>query len=74
MLHTRERCEAMKNTMRNNEKPEVQEQKPEVKQASSPISSVKTGLTVEKEKEPLTLGELDARLKRVEKMLFNQGT
>ena len=28
MLHTRERCEAMKNTMRNNEKPEVRQPEP----------------------------------------------
>ena len=25
MLHTRERCEAMKNTMRNNEKPKIRQ-------------------------------------------------
>ena len=31
MFHTRERCEAMKNTMRNNEKPATGQQKPEVK-------------------------------------------
>ena len=30
MLHTRERCEAMKNAMRNNEKP-VAEAKPDLK-------------------------------------------
>jgi hypothetical protein len=59
MLHTRERCEAMKNTMRNNSKPEVERP------------------TEAKEKEqPLTLDQIDVRLKRVEKMLFqsNSGT
>ena len=55
MLHTRERCEAMKNTMRNNEKPTTEQQKPEVKH------------------QPLTLDQIDLRLKRVEKMLFNHG-
>ena len=54
MLHTRERCEAMKNTMRNNEKPHVPEPEPHQEQK-------------------LTLEQIDARLKRVEKMLFNQG-
>jgi hypothetical protein len=58
MLHTRERCEAMKNTMRNNSKPAMEEQQqPEVK-----------------EHQPLTLDQIDVRLKRVEKMLFSQGT
>ena len=55
MLHTRERCEAMKNTMRNNSKPATEE-------PQQPPAEVK----------PLTLNELDARLKRVEKMLFNE--
>ena len=32
MLHTRERCEAMKNTMRNNEKPEVRQPEPQQEQ------------------------------------------
>ena len=50
MLHTRERCEAMKNTMRNNSKPAMEEQQ-----------------------KPLTLEQVDIRLKRVEKMLFNEG-
>ena len=56
MLHTRERCEAMKNTMRNNSKPAMEEkhQQEEVK--------------------PITLEQVDIRLKRVEKMLFQQGT
>ena len=55
MLHTRERCEAMKNTMRNNEKPEVRQPEPQ------------------QEQKPLTLEMMDIRLKRVEKVLFNQG-
>ena len=53
MLHTRERCEAMKNTMRNNDKPVAEQQKP----AAAEVK-------------PLTLDQLDARLKRVEKVLF----
>lgn len=37
MLHTWERCEAMKNTMRNNEKPEIRQ--PEVqKQKQQPLT------------------------------------
>lgn len=32
MLHTRERCEAMKNTMRNNEKPEIRQSKEQKQQ------------------------------------------
>jgi hypothetical protein len=52
MLHTRERCEAMKNTMRNNSKPAMEES----------------------QQKPLTMDQLDVRLKRVEKMLFQQGT
>jgi hypothetical protein len=58
MLHTRERCEAMKNTMRNNEKPEVRQLEPQQEQ----------------QPQTLTLEQVDIRLKRVEKMLFNQGT
>ena len=54
MLRTRERCEAMKNTMRNNEKPDVRQPEPQQPQT-------------------LTLEQVDIRLKRVEKMLFNQG-
>jgi hypothetical protein len=53
MLHTRERCEAMKNTMRNNSKPAMEEQQ---------------------QQQPLSLDQIDVRLKRVEKMLFNAGT
>lgn len=66
MLHTRERCEAMKNTMRNNAKPATQMQN------SIPQPEVK------EEQQPLTLDQIDLRLKRVEKMLFqgqaNSGT
>jgi hypothetical protein len=62
MLHTRERCEAMKNTMRNNSKPAMEEQQPQ-KQPAEP-----------KEQQPPTLDQIDLRLKRVEAMLFNQGT
>ena len=51
MLHTRERCEAMKNTMMGNKKPAAE-------------------VVQEQEQQPLTLQEIDARLKRVEKMLF----
>jgi hypothetical protein len=58
MLHTRERCEAMKNTMRNNTKPAMEKEEPQR----------------EEEKHPLTLDQIDLRLKRVEKMLFNAGT
>jgi hypothetical protein len=58
MLHTRERCEAMKNTMRNNSKPAMEEQQPDVNQ----------------QQQPLSLDQIDVRLKRVEKMLFNAGT
>lgn len=62
MLHTRERCEAMKNTMRTNSKPAMEEPQP----------------TEVKEEQPLTLDQIDLRLKRVEKMLFqgqaNSGT
>ena len=54
MLHTRERCEAMKNTMQNNEKPEI-------------------GQSEEQKQQPLTLEQVDIRLKRVENMLFNEG-
>ena len=54
MLHTRERCEAMKNTMRNNEKPEIRQSE-------------------EQKQQPLTLEQVDIRLKRVENMLFNEG-
>ena len=56
MMHTRERCEAMKNTMRN---------------ISKPATEQPTGV---KQQEPLTLDQVDLRLKRVEKMLFNSGT
>ncbi len=59
MLHTRERYEAMKNTMRNNSKPVSEESQVEVK---------------EQQQSPLTMDQIDVRLKRVEKMLFNQGT
>jgi hypothetical protein len=58
MLHTRERCEAMKNTMRNNSKPVSEQQQPQAAEV----------------KQPLTLDQIDLRLKRVENMLFNQGT
>ena len=63
MLHTRERCEAMKNTMRNNSKPAMEEQQPQ-KQPAEP------------KEQPLTLEQVNIRLKRVEKMLFqsNSGT
>ena len=54
MLHTRERCEAMKNTMRNNAKPATEQSQPQ-------------------EVKPLTLDQIDVRLKRVEAMLFNVG-
>lgn len=54
MLHTRERCEAMKNTMRNNEKPDIRQSE-------------------EQKQQPLTLEQVDIRLKRVENMLFNEG-
>ena len=54
MLHTRERCEAMKNTMRNYERPEIRQSE-------------------EQKQQPLTLGQVDIRLKRVENMLFNEG-
>jgi hypothetical protein len=57
MLHTRERCEAMKNTKRNNEKPEVRQLEPQQEQ----------------QPQTLTLEQVDIGLKRVEKMLFNQG-
>jgi hypothetical protein len=57
MLHTRERCEAMKNTMRNNSKPAMEEQQP-----------------AEGKEQPLSLDQIDVRLKRVEKMLFQSGT
>ena len=56
MLHTRERCEAMKNTMRNNDKPVTEQQQPAA------------------ELKPLTLEQIDVRLKRVEELLFNRGT
>jgi len=49
MLHTRERCEEVKNTMRNNSKPAMeaqQQQKAEVKP----------------EHQPLTLDQIDFRL------------
>jgi hypothetical protein len=61
MLHTRERCEAMKNTMRNNAKPAMEEQQP---------------AEVRQQQEPPSLDQIDVRLKRVEKMLFqaNSGT
>jgi hypothetical protein len=48
----------MKNTMRNNEKPEVRQLEPQQEQ----------------QPQTLTLEQVDIRLKRVEKMLFNQGT
>ena len=55
ILHTRERCEAMKNTMRNNSKPETAMEE----QQQQPV-----------EVKPLTIDLIDARLKRVEKVLF----
>jgi hypothetical protein len=61
MLHTRERCEAMKNTMRNNSKPAMEEE-PKPQQQH------------EVKQQPLSLDQIDVRLKRVEKMLFQQGT
>ena len=57
LLHTRERCEAMKNTMMGNKKPaaEVVHQQQQ-EQQQLPM---------------LTFEMMDIRLKRVEKMLFD---